>query len=110
MQSQIYDAFGYLTIPATFLTAFLLFGFLEIGQEMYVSMTSWGSRIMMHYSENPFNYDLNDLGRHIGLLLGKPNATLSVLDLDHFCHIIHRELHEITAVLFLLLLTIKKSD
>lgn len=42
---QIYVAFGYLTIPATAFTSFLLLGFLEIGQEI----------------ENPFNYDLNDL-------------------------------------------------
>lgn len=31
-------------------------------------------------SENPFNYDLNDL------------------DLDGFCHMLQRDLHEITAV------------
>jgi predicted membrane chloride channel (bestrophin family) len=42
---QIQTAFKYLTIPATAFTAFLLLGFLEIGQEI----------------ENPFNYDLNDL-------------------------------------------------
>jgi len=42
---QISEAFGYVTIPATAFTAFLLLGFLEIGQEI----------------ENPFNYDLNDL-------------------------------------------------
>ncbi|KAI0937620.1 hypothetical protein AcW1_001543 [Taiwanofungus camphoratus] len=42
---QVYDAFGYLTIPATAFAAFLYLGFLEIGQEI----------------ENPFNYDLNDL-------------------------------------------------
>jgi len=42
---QIWSAFGYLTIPATAFTSFLLLGFLEIGQEI----------------ENPFNYDLNDL-------------------------------------------------
>ncbi|KIY48429.1 hypothetical protein FISHEDRAFT_65725 [Fistulina hepatica ATCC 64428] len=42
---EIYDAFGYLTIPATAFASFLLLGFLEIGQEI----------------ENPFNYDLNDL-------------------------------------------------
>ncbi|KAF9038437.1 Bestrophin, RFP-TM, chloride channel-domain-containing protein [Panaeolus papilionaceus] len=42
---QMYSFFGYITIPATAFTAFLLVGFLEIGQEI----------------ENPFNYDLNDL-------------------------------------------------
>ncbi|THH28925.1 hypothetical protein EUX98_g5262 [Antrodiella citrinella] len=42
---QIYDAFKFLTIPATAFASFLLLGFLEIGQEI----------------ENPFNYDLNDL-------------------------------------------------
>lgn len=42
---QIYKAMVWVTIPATAFTAFLLLGFLEIGQEI----------------ENPFNYDLNDL-------------------------------------------------
>ncbi|EMD31931.1 hypothetical protein CERSUDRAFT_119262 [Gelatoporia subvermispora B] len=42
---QIFDAFQWLTIPATAFASFLLLGFLEIGQEI----------------ENPFNYDLNDL-------------------------------------------------
>jgi len=42
---QIYEAFGWLTIPAIAFAAFLFVGFLEIGQEI----------------ENPFNYDLNDL-------------------------------------------------
>ncbi|TCD62726.1 hypothetical protein EIP91_006524 [Steccherinum ochraceum] len=42
---QIFDAFKFLTIPATAFASFLLLGFLEIGQEI----------------ENPFNYDLNDL-------------------------------------------------
>ncbi|GJE86689.1 Bestrophin, RFP-TM, chloride channel-domain-containing protein [Phanerochaete sordida] len=42
---QVYSAFKWLTIPATAFAAFLLCGFLEIGQEI----------------ENPFNYDLNDL-------------------------------------------------
>jgi len=60
---QMYDAFKVLTIPATAFAAFLLCGFLEIGQEI----------------ENPFNYDENDL------------------DLDQFCLMIQRELHEITA-------------
>jgi hypothetical protein len=60
---QIYATFKWLTIPGTAFAAFLLLGFLEIGQEI----------------ENPFNYDLNDL------------------DLDDFCLVIQRELHEITA-------------
>ncbi|KAJ7727755.1 UPF0187-domain-containing protein [Mycena metata] len=42
---QIVSALHYLTIPATAFAAFLLLGFLEIGQEI----------------ENPFNYDENDL-------------------------------------------------
>lgn len=42
---QIYKAFNWVTIPGTAFAAFLLLGFLEIGQEI----------------ENPFNYDLNDL-------------------------------------------------
>jgi len=42
---QIEAAFKWMTIPGTAFTAFLLLGFLEIGQEI----------------ENPFNYDLNDL-------------------------------------------------
>ncbi|PPR03645.1 hypothetical protein CVT24_007759 [Panaeolus cyanescens] len=59
---QLYPAFGYVTIVATFFTSFLLLGFLEIGQEI----------------ENPFNYDENDL------------------DLDGFCHSLHRDLNAIT--------------
>ncbi|KAJ7227738.1 UPF0187-domain-containing protein [Mycena haematopus] len=42
---QVVSTFGYLTIPGTAFTAFLLLGFLEIGQEI----------------ENPFGYDGNDL-------------------------------------------------
>ncbi|KAF8810930.1 UPF0187-domain-containing protein [Phlegmacium glaucopus] len=42
---QLWISFGFITIPATAFTSFLLLGFLEIGQEI----------------ENPFNYDLNDL-------------------------------------------------
>ncbi|KAF8962275.1 Bestrophin, RFP-TM, chloride channel-domain-containing protein [Flammula alnicola] len=42
---QIYNAYTWITIPGTAFAAFLLLGFLEIGQEI----------------ENPFNYDLNDL-------------------------------------------------
>lgn len=42
---QIYTAYGWLTIPATAFAAFLLLGFLEIGQEI----------------EDPFGYDMNDL-------------------------------------------------
>ncbi|KAJ7167138.1 Bestrophin, RFP-TM, chloride channel-domain-containing protein [Mycena crocata] len=42
---QVVSSFGYLCIPGTAFAAFLLLGFLEIGQEI----------------ENPFNYDLNDL-------------------------------------------------
>ncbi|TFK21642.1 UPF0187-domain-containing protein [Coprinopsis marcescibilis] len=42
---QLVPNFGYWTIPATAFVAFLLTGFLEIGQEI----------------ENPFNYGLNDL-------------------------------------------------
>ncbi|KAG6907971.1 hypothetical protein DXG01_006696 [Tephrocybe rancida] len=42
---QIFNPFGWFTIPGTAFASFLLLGFLEIGQEI----------------ENPFNYDLNDL-------------------------------------------------
>ncbi|KAK7024777.1 Bestrophin, RFP-TM, chloride channel-domain-containing protein [Favolaschia claudopus] len=42
---QVVSSFGYLTIPGTAFAAFLLLGFLEIGQEI----------------ENPFGYDHNDL-------------------------------------------------
>jgi putative membrane protein len=42
---QIYSAYGWLTIPATAFSAFLLLGFLEIGAQI----------------ENPFDYDANDL-------------------------------------------------
>ncbi|KAJ7773945.1 Bestrophin, RFP-TM, chloride channel-domain-containing protein [Mycena metata] len=42
---QVVSALHYLTIPGTAFSAFLLLGFLEIGQEI----------------ENPFNYDENDL-------------------------------------------------
>jgi len=42
---QVYNAFGWLTIPATAFASFLILGFLEIGQEI----------------ENPFAYDANDL-------------------------------------------------
>ena len=49
-------------------------------------------------SENPFNYDLNDLGEHttshdFGLL-----ADFISSDLDQFCLAVQRELHEVTAV------------
>ena len=44
---QIVKPMGYITIPGTAFASFLLIGFLEIGQEI----------------ENPFNYDLNDLGK-----------------------------------------------
>lgn len=60
---QIYLAYGYITIPATAFTSFMLLGFLEIGQQI----------------ENPFNYDANDL------------------DLDLFCRLIRKDLHQITA-------------
>ncbi|KAF8217206.1 UPF0187-domain-containing protein [Mycena galopus ATCC 62051] len=66
---QVVESFGYLTIPGTAFAAFLLLGFLEIGQEI----------------ENPFGYDGNDLGK---FCLGH---------LDGFCLGVQRELHEITA-------------
>ena len=37
VQFQIFSSFGYFTIPGTAFASFLLLGFLEIGQEMYVS-------------------------------------------------------------------------
>ena len=42
---QIYNAYGWLSIPATAFASFLLLGFLEIGQEI----------------EDPFGYDMNDI-------------------------------------------------
>lgn len=48
-------------------------------------------------SENPFNYDLNDLGMPL-LLVFTPPLTTFLADLDSFCLAIQRELHEITAV------------
>jgi len=68
-------------VRATAFTSFLLLGFLEIGQEMYVfTFTQPPPPILKGRSENPFNYDLNDL------------------DLDGFCLALQRDLHEITAV------------
>ncbi len=69
-----------MTIPATAFASFLLLGFLEIGQEMCVLPLP----LCLPFShsaasENPFNYDANDL------------------DLDGFCLAIQRELQEITA-------------
>lgn len=54
---------------ASAFASFLLIGFLEIGQEMYVYLSShqksFDSIIMIDkISENPFNYDLNDLGEY----------------------------------------------
>ncbi|KAJ7611145.1 Bestrophin, RFP-TM, chloride channel-domain-containing protein, partial [Mycena rosella] len=61
---QVVSVLHYLVIPGTAFASFLLLGFLEIGAA---------------HSENPFNYDENDL------------------DLDNFCLAIQRELHEVTA-------------
>lgn len=50
-------------------------------------------------SENPFDYDENDLGPSISPILTKSfSLTNSVADMDSFCLAIQRELHEITAV------------
>lgn len=66
IQFQIWSSFKYLTIPGTAFAAFLLLGFLEIGQEMYVSLLCLRKLISLTtVSENPFNYDLNDLGQFI---------------------------------------------
>jgi len=66
---------------ATAFASFLLLGFLEIGHEMYVHVDSATPVDADNsHSENPFNYDLNDL------------------DLDGFCLTLQRDLHEITAV------------
>lgn len=46
MPFQVVGPMNWFTIPGTAFASFLLLGFLEIGQEI----------------ENPFNYDLNDLG------------------------------------------------
>jgi hypothetical protein len=53
---------------ASCFAAFLLLGFLEIGQEMYVHTTlnllmlDFSDHPTRSFSENPFNYDENDLG------------------------------------------------
>ena len=51
-------------------------------------------------SENPFNYDLNDLGERTALEIYLPRSETDFvsLDLDQFCLAIQRELHEVTAV------------
>lgn len=57
-------------------------------------------------SENPFNYDLNDLGKWhwmlswCGVRVRFSMLVFSFSDLDHFCLTIQRELHEVTAVCF----------
>jgi predicted membrane chloride channel (bestrophin family) len=43
---QVVTPMGWVTIPGTAFASFLLLGFLEIGQEI----------------ENPFDYEMNDLG------------------------------------------------
>lgn len=57
---------------------------------------------LKNYSENPFNYDLNDLGSCLSLLdLVVSKVLISAhlfIDLDAFCKSLQRELHEITAV------------
>lgn len=62
-QFQIVQTFGWLTIPGTAFATFLYLGFLEIGQQMCVSPPDPSFPFTdLCYSENPFNYDLNDLG------------------------------------------------
>ena len=66
---------------ATAFSSFLLLGFLEIGAQMYANSNKrafW--YILISDSENPFDYDANDL------------------DLDQLCLTIQRELNEICAV------------
>jgi hypothetical protein len=53
---------------------------------------------MKRRSENPFNYDMNDLGRRASVLEKFFTDGHFFLDLDHFCLALQRELHEITAV------------
>ena len=48
-------------------------------------------------SENPFNYDLNDLGLCTNMF-SIVDLTECSSDLDYFCLAIQRELHLITAV------------
>jgi len=83
---QVISTMSWFTIPGTCFASFLLLGFLEIGQEMYVtslpSLSCYLSLSLSINSENPFNYDENDL------------------DMDSFCLQITREIHEITAVSF----------
>ena len=66
---------------ATAFSSFLLLGFLEIGAQMYANSNKrafWC--VLISDSENPFDYDANDL------------------DLDQLCLTIQRELNEICAV------------
>jgi ion channel-forming bestrophin family protein len=98
IQFQVCAAYGYLTIPGTAFASFLLLGFLEIGQEMYVFVKLYiVKRPILRHSENPFNYDMNDLGQHVASV-GKSSTNGPFSDLDHFCLALQRELHEITAV------------
>lgn len=88
LQFQLVPNFGYYTILATGLFAVLLCGFMELGQEMYVrseiairvEIIGRLIRVLNLSSENPFNYDLNDL------------------DLDKYCESIQCELLEISTV------------
>lgn len=88
----------------TAFASFLLLGFLEIGAEMQVSFLLYLTPVQCinhphhnHHSENPFNYDANDLGKHPHPSFDTACADLTTTDLDHFCLTIQRELHEITA-------------
>jgi hypothetical protein len=68
--------------------------------------------IAMFHSENPFNYDLNDLGKWNTIdSTVEYQLTGMLTDLDHFCLAIQRELHEVTAVSpnFILLSKVPKS-
>jgi hypothetical protein len=78
--SIIREVISTIVSRATAFVAFFLLGFLEIGQEMYVLVfLNILADVDDNRSENPFNYDLNDL------------------DLDSFCLMLQRDLHEITA-------------
>lgn len=80
LPSQIHSAFGYLTIPATALAAFVFLGFLEIGVQIENRKSSHADRSgLTHSNLTAFGYDSTDL------------------NLDSFVHVIFKELNEITS-------------
>jgi len=78
---QIYSSYRWITIPATAFASFLLLGFLEIGQEMYVLqvvLKDQPTYECIPSSENPFNYDYNDLGKGSSFPIGTYQLYLAI--------------------------------